>query len=135
MDRALVALSVGWSFSEIISPDTLASRSREDLTAVLEVLHADVIAPLEAEDTRAGAQELFAGLVEGRLPTEFFEAHIMAATGWTWEALQETPVDVVRRLAVYLAVRQAHASQETLDFQDDTDLGTQAAEEESHEQR
>ena len=62
------------------------------------------------------AEELFAGLVTGTVPPGFAEVHIMAATGWDWAKLQSTPADVVRRMVVYLFVREARANGGSLEF-------------------
>ena len=43
----------------------------------------------------------------------------MAATGWTWHALGETPADIVHRMAVYLAVKGARDTRGTLVFSEE----------------
>ena len=45
----------------------------------------------------------------------------MAATGWSWQTLQETPADVVQKMAVYLTVTQTIQSKGSLDFPDTED--------------
>ena len=62
------------------------------------------------------AQRLFAGMVVGRIPRELEEVHIMAATGWSWQALQGTPVDIVQKMTIYLAVAEARATSGSLNF-------------------
>ena len=62
------------------------------------------------------AQRLFAGMVVGQIPREFEETHMMAATGWSWQVLQATPIDVVQKMAIYLAVSDARNTQGSLDF-------------------
>ena len=64
------------------------------------------------------AEKLYRGLNSGVLTDEFAEAHIMAATGWSWQELQNTPADVVEMMVTYLCVTQAISSGSTLDLPD-----------------
>ena len=105
-ERALVSLTTGWSFREEIGAESVGNRDAADLAAVLEVLCREV-EPVEAVGRAAeSAEGLFVALAEGRVPSEFAEAHLMLATGWSWRELQETPADVVERAWVYAAVRE-----------------------------
>ena len=115
-ERALASLTTGWSFREPVSAESLAHRDRNDLMAVMGVLEREVVPALGDHDPRALAEELFEGLARGSVPHEFAEVHIMARTGWSWATLQETPADVVERMALYLAVTQAREAEGTLEF-------------------
>ena len=124
VDHLLVALTTAWSFDEPVSLDSLAAREGADMDAVVEVLCASVL-PAAVGDGEVlpaahggGKEDLFRGLLAGRVPSPFAEVHILALTGWTWAALQETPVDVVARMAEYLAVRSVKDSGGTLQLQE-----------------
>ena len=119
VEFALVSLTTAWSFPDRVSLGTLARRETEDLIAALEAFQEDVVPWLEAGNSKASAEGLFAGLMTGRIPPQFAEAHVLAATGWSWQALQETPADLVRKMTTYLAVKQARDNQGTLEFPDD----------------
>jgi hypothetical protein len=85
--------------------------------AAMELLKAEVTPLWNGQGPKRLAEALFGSLVTGgRIPDEFVDAHIMAATGWTWATLMETPADVVEKMALYLAVRQARDLGGTLDF-------------------
>ena len=114
--RALVSLTVAWSFREEPSAEALALRDDDDIIAVLEAFQRDVIPCRRGGEPKEMAQELFVGLAAGQVPPRFEEVHMMAATGWSWRTLQETPVDVVRQMAVYLAVKQAMDSGGALEY-------------------
>ena len=115
LERALVSLTTGWSFSEEIATESIGSRDADDLAAVLEVLCREV-EPFEATRRPTELAEwLFAALTDGRVPAEFAEAHLMLATGWSWRELQETPADVVERAWVYVAVRETREAGGALD--------------------
>lgn len=43
----------------------------------------------------------------------------MAATGWTWEELQQTPAEIVNLMSLYLAVRSTKESGGDLHFDED----------------
>lgn len=118
VDSALVSLTTGWSFREAVSPETLEHRDQEDLIAMLEAFLREVVPFVRAENPTQMAEALLAGLVKGEVPTRFAEVHVMAATGWTWQALQDTPADVVQAMAVYLAVQQARRGGGTLRYHD-----------------
>ena len=115
-ERALVSLTTAWSFDEEVSSETLSLRHEQDLIAVLETLQRELLPLLASGNPEQAAEELFAGLVEDRIPREFAEAHLMAATGWSWQTLQDTPADVVHRMAIYLAVTGARQTQTSMDF-------------------
>ncbi len=116
IDRALVSLTTAWSFHEPVSVDSLEHRDTEDVVAVLKVLEREVMPLWNGSSPRLLAEDLLSGLVTGRVPDEFSEAHIMAVTGWSWAALMETPVDVVEKMAIYLAVRHVRDIGGALDF-------------------
>ncbi len=117
IDHALASLSTAWSFPEKICVESISGREVDDLIAVIEVFRAE-IAPhlLSATRGRDMAQRLLAGMVVGQIPRELEEAHIMAATGWSWPTLQATPVDVVQKMTIYLAATEARATQGSLDI-------------------
>lgn len=119
-EHALASLTPGWSFAEEISQEAVSRRDVDDLIAVLEVFHGEVVSLL-SEPTKEQAERLFGGLAEGRITPEFIEAHLLAATGWSWHTLQVTPVDVVQRMAMYLAVKKARDTGGTLTFADSED--------------
>ena len=118
VERALVSLTTAWSFCDAIGLESLARRDARDLITVLEAFQCDVVLPLEEDTPVIMAEELFAGMVGGRIPPRFAEAHLMAATGWSWQTLQETPADVVQTMAIYLAVRQTRETKAVLEFHD-----------------
>ncbi len=64
------------------------------------------------------AEKLYRGLLGGVLTEEFTEVHIMAATGWSWRELQNTPADVVEKMVTYLGVTQALNSDSSFDITD-----------------
>ena len=123
VDRALVSLTAGWSFSEPASLETIAARDPEDLIAVLEAFKRCVAPFLATRSIRAEAEELFAGLMSGQVPAAFVETHLMAATGWSWQSLQRTPADVARRMATYLAVARAVEGGGALNFENEGENG------------
>ncbi len=123
VDRALVSLTAGWSFSEPASVGAIAARDPEDLIAVLEAFKRCAAPYLAARSLRAEAEELFAALMSGQVPAAFVETHLMAATGWSWQRLQETPADVVWRMATYLAVAQAVEGGGALSFESEEEQG------------
>ena len=105
-DRVVISLTTGWSFDEPISLASLGRRDPEDMIAAMELVKREAAPLLDTNDPRSLAEQLLHGLVEGRIPEEFAEVHIMALTGWSWAELQDTPADVVERMALYLAVKQ-----------------------------
>ncbi len=119
LPRALVSLTAGGSFPEDVTERSLALRDAEDLTAVLAVLNGEVLSALRAGGSKEEAEALFEGLVSGRVPGEYLEVCLMAATGWTWHALGETPADIVHRMAVYLAVKGARDTRGSLVFSEE----------------
>ena len=121
VERALVALTIAWSFGEEISLAAVGRRSADDMIAVLRACQQQVAPFLQGVTSRELAQELFAGLVTGHIPPRFAEAHVMTATGWSWQTLQDTPADVVRDVATYLAVTRARETEGELDFPDTED--------------
>lgn len=116
VECALAGLTVAWSFPEPVDARSVSARRPGDLAEALAFVQDRVIAPLDAATPREMAESLFAGLVAGQLPDAFLESHVMAATGWDWNTLQETPADVVQRMAVYLAVRLARDTGAELDI-------------------
>ena len=90
---------------------------------MLEVFQSEVVPHLEALSPRQSAEELFAALVEGNIPASFAEVDLMAATGWSWQTLLETPAEVVQKMAVYLAVRNARENGTHIRFEDQEDVG------------
>lgn len=116
LESALVSLTTGWSFSEDIGTQSLASRDDDDVAAVLEVFCAQADFLGAAGRSGEDAERLFAALASGRVPADFAEAHLMLETGWSWRELQDTPADVVERTWVYLAVREAREVGGALDL-------------------
>ena len=53
---------------------------------------------------------------EGSTPPEFHDSYLMDVTGWSYETLQETPADVVRRYEMYLIVKNAVVNHLKLPF-------------------
>ena len=123
VDRALVSLTAGWSFSEPAIVEAIATRDPEDLIAVLEAFKRCVAPYLATGSLRAEAEELFAALLSGQVPAAFVETHLMAATAWSWQSLQKTPADVVRRMATYLAVARAVEGGGALNFENEGEHG------------
>ena len=116
VERALASLTTAWSFEEEIGPEALTRRNPDDLIAILETFQRAVIPTMEADSSKEMAGELFAGLISGQIPLGFVEVHVMVATGWSWQTLQETPADVVQRMLLYLAVKQARDNKASLEF-------------------
>ena len=123
VDRALVSLTAGWSFSEPASVEAIAARDPEDLIAVLEAFKRCAAPYLAMRSLRAEAEELFAALMSGHVPAAFVETHLMAETGWSWQRLQKTPADVARRMATYLAVARAVEGGGALNFENEGEHG------------
>ncbi len=123
VDRALASLTAGWSFSEPASVEAIAARDPEDLIAVLEAFKRSVARHLATRSLRAEAEELFAALLSGQVPADFVETQLLAATGWSWQRLQKTPADVVRRMATYLAVVRAVEGGGALNFENEGEHG------------
>ena len=119
LDLALIALTDAWSFGEPVNAGALADREPADVTAVVEVLGRELLPRWLAGDGVRPAEALFEGLVAGRVPRQFAEVHMMAQTGWSWAQLQQTPADVVERMAVYLAVTEARRSGGAVDMRDE----------------
>ncbi len=119
-----MSLTAGWSFPEHVSVESIASRDPGDLIAVLEAFQREVAPRLGAPCPRRDAEHLFAGLVSGQMPAAFAETHLMASTGWSWDMLQRTPADVVRRMTIYLAVARAIREGQSLRFEDEEEWRT-----------
>ena len=115
-EQVLLALTTAWSFTEEVSVASLARRDPRDTAAAMNVLEHEVGSLGAGRRPKEHAEGLFQGLAAGAVPDEFAEVHIFAHTGWTWQELQETPADIVRKMAVYLAVKLARDSGGTLDF-------------------
>ena len=116
VDRALLSLTSAWSFAEELTLEAVSSRDIADLIAVLEALQAEAWPLEDAVESQDLAEDLFAGLAIGRVPPRFADVHLMAATGWSWQTLQSTPADVVRKMAIYLSVTQARNTASSLEF-------------------
>ena len=116
IDRVLVSLTSSWSFPLPVDLASLDGLDVEDVSAVLELVKREVAPLWEEQPARVPAERLFTSLAAGRVPEEFGEVHIMAITGWSWETLQETPADVVKRMATYLGVTEARETGGVLDF-------------------
>lgn len=116
VEQALASLTAAWSFPEEVSADAVRLRHPGDMAAALEVMLQEVIPAMGGASPEQMAQELFAGLLQGQVPASFAEAHLLALTGWTWHDLQETPADVVQKLAIYLAVRHAMDNRGSLEM-------------------
>ena len=116
IEPALVAITTAWSFGEVVSLQALERREVEDLIATIETFQREVLSSLDMGSQKEMAEKLFVSLLIGQLPHQFAEAHVMAATGWSWQTLQETPFDVVRNMMTYLAVAQAIESKSNLNF-------------------
>ena len=121
VEQALISLTTAWSFREKVSAETLARRDVRDITAAMDLLKREVSSLWDAYSPKELAERLFAGLVTGRIPHEFAEVHIMALTGWSFQSLLETPVDIVERMAIYLAVKQARDLGGDLDLPEEQD--------------
>ncbi|MCH8165384.1 MAG: hypothetical protein IH889_07225 [Planctomycetes bacterium] len=115
-EGALASLTTAWSFADEVSVDAISRLDESDLIVALEAFHRQVVPFLDRTDEQGLAQALFAGLLGGRVPSEVSEVHLMAATGWSWHTLQETPADVVRMMAIYSAVAQAVERGGSIDF-------------------
>jgi hypothetical protein len=96
--------------------EKLAFVDLADMAAVLDVLIEQVSRYSILEERKEMAEELFTGMAVGLVREEFAEVHVMSVAGWSWEELQETPVDVVERMALYKAVTDTMRSGGTLDF-------------------
>jgi hypothetical protein len=116
VERALASLTIAWSFPAQVSPEALSRLDADDRIAMLDAFQRETSPYLESKNPKAVAEALLTSLVRGQVPPEFAEAHVMAATGWTWQALQETPADLVQKMAIYLAVQHARATSASLDF-------------------
>ena len=116
VETAILQLTLDWGFDEPITVDALKARDPEDLACVVEAIISAFGMPPEGK--RDTAERLYRGLISGVLPEQFAEAHIMAATGWSWQELQNTPADVVEMMVTYLCVTQAISSGSSLDLPD-----------------
>jgi hypothetical protein len=116
VERVLASLSTAWSFREPISVETVGGRDAVDLIVVMEALKGEAWLLREDRSPQRLAEDLLSGLATGRVPDEFAETHLMALTGWDWATLQETPADLVERMAIYLAVKLARGAGGALDF-------------------
>ena len=121
-DETLAVLTTAWGFEDPVSAASVGKREPDDVAAVLAEVGAVMERLLRArEDRDALAMELFAGLMEGRAPEAFEEAHMMWRTGWTWQELQDTPADVVELMSVYLSVVDAMESGGSVDAEGNDD--------------
>ena len=101
----LARLTIDWGFAEASTPTAILRRDLSDLDAVISVVRDELVPALEALNTQGEAEHLFDGMVRGTLPPDYADVALLAATGWTWQELQETPSDIVHRMRVYLAVQ------------------------------
>ena len=123
-DETLAVLTKAWGFEEPVCAASVGKREPDDVAAVLAEVGAVMERLLRArKDRDALAMELFAGLMEGRVPEAFEEAHLMWRTGWTWQQLQETPADVVELMSAYLSVVDAMESGGSVGVEGDGDGG------------
>jgi hypothetical protein len=104
---SLAELTEAWSFPERVSPAAVAGRDEADLAAAVHVLMREIVPHAALQHSRKSAEQLFVGLRSGRVPPEFAEVHVMALTGWSWATLRDTPADIVHRMVIYMAVKQA----------------------------
>lgn len=116
VETAILQLTLDWSFDEPITRDALKARDLDDLTCVIDAI-VDTFGA-SSESKRETAERLYRGLHGGALPEEFTDVHIMAATGWSWRELQDTPADVVEKMVTYLGVTQALNSNSSFDITD-----------------
>ena len=83
---------------------------------MLEAFRRQIVPRLTGDGTKDAAESLFASMITGRVPPEFADAHLMAFTGWSWSELQQTPADVVVRMAIYIAVSRTLLNGGSLDL-------------------
>ena len=114
-----MSLTTAWSFSGDVNLESVAGRDEEDLEAVLRVVHDGLARVQPGSSLRVQAEGLFSDLVAGRVPSGFEDVHVMALTGWSWIALQDTPADVVERMVIYMSVTRARDSEGALAFPED----------------
>ncbi len=106
-DGVLVSLTTAWSFDMPIESASIESIAAEDVVVALRAVHRMLAALWDPRRQRELAERLFVEMAAGRTPDEFEEPRIMALTGWSWQALQDTPADVVEAMTTYLVVREA----------------------------
>lgn len=116
VDRVVVSLTTAWSFNLPVELESLALVDADDVAIVLEMLVEQIGKYAGFVERKAMAEELFARMAAGLVPEEFAEVHVMAVAGWSWGELQETPADVVERMAIYKAVAETMSTGGTLDF-------------------
>ena len=116
VETAILQMTSDWCFDEPVTVDALRARDADDLACVIEAIISTY--GTSSEGKREVAQRLFRGLHSEVLPEDFAEVHIMAATGWSWQELQNTPVDVVEKMVTYLDVTRAVSSGSSLDLSD-----------------
>ena len=68
IEHTLASLTIAWSFDLEVSPKAVSSRHDDDLLAVLEVFHQEVVPHLGGANPGQMAEELFAGLMKGQMP-------------------------------------------------------------------
>ena len=116
VERLLVAITERWVFDEPVSLETIACRDDDDLGAVLTAIQEYVLPWLEQDSPDVLSMSLFRAMAVGQVPEGFFEIQLMAATGWSWQTLQSTPVDVVMKMALFLAVSNIREEGGALQF-------------------
>lgn len=120
LERLLVALTEGWAFEDEVCLESLKRRDDKDMAAILQAVLEDVLPWLDQDSPEALAKNLFACMMAGQVPHQFFDVQIMVATGWNWQDLQKTPADVVLKTALFLEVLEAKERGGSLQFPADS---------------
>lgn len=55
-------------------------------------------------------------MMDGNIPDEFADTQIMAATGWNWFVLKDTPAPEVELMVIWLAVKNTRDGGGRLNF-------------------
>ena len=105
LGRVLFSMTVEWGFDDSPSEASVMRRDIRDIEAVTSVLLDDALPALRRLISGTEAEEVFKSLISGKLPSGYGDVALMESTGWTWQELQDTPEDVVRRMRVYLSVK------------------------------
>lgn len=103
--HVLSCMTVAWGFDDIPSVEAVTQRDFRDIEAATMVLRDELIPALRILETTDEAERVFGALVADRIPDDYRDEALMADTGWSWQQLQDTPEDVVRRMRLYLSVR------------------------------
>ena len=105
LGRVLFSMTVEWGFDDSPSAESVMRREVRDIEVVTSVLRDDVLPTLRRLSSVAEAEEVFKALMSGKIPSGYGDVALMESTGWTWQELQDTPEDIVRRTQVYLSVQ------------------------------